>query len=179
MINAPNPASPEESSGTASGVEAIYRAHYAFLNRLAQRSYRVPPDVAENLVQEAFASFAAKKETIHKVRPWLVSAVFNGCRYYWRCRAREEPLPPDIADWIDERAHDLEDRILTRLAVRQAIAGLGKRCQGIIRLRFYDQLAAREMAVRLKTTKKYAEKLLYDCFDQVREIYLRIAGGPS
>ncbi len=165
---------PDEPNGAPPGVEAVYREHVGFLINLARRSYGVSPEIAESLVHDAFASFANAKEPIRNVRSWLVSAVFNGCRYHWRRQARETPLPADAETWPDERSHDLADKIVTRLAVRAALARLDTRCRHIVHLRFHEYQSAREMAEELATTKKYAEKLLYGCVERVRQIYLEI-----
>ena len=154
--------------------EALYLEQASFLVRMAIGRFFVPHDVAENFAHDALLAFAESVDPIHSPRSWLLSHVFNSCRYYWRCEARQGPLSAQVAELLHDHAWDLPKTIGDRLDVRRAVDRLDPKCQVVIRLRFVDERSAIEMGSDLGTTKKYAEKLLYGCVDRVRKIYNKI-----
>ena len=154
--------------------EALYVEQASFLVRMAMGRFFVPHDIAENFAHDALLAFAESADVIHSPRSWLLSHVFNSCRYYWRCEARQAPLSAEVAELLHDHAWDLPKTIGDRLDVRRAVDRLDSKCQAVIRLRFVDERSAREMGGDLGTTKKYAEKLLYACVDRVRKIYNKI-----
>ncbi|HEU4889783.1 MAG TPA: sigma factor, partial [Thermoanaerobaculia bacterium] len=86
-------AAPVPSSPAADDVEALYIEHRNLLLYVACRKFRIPDCDAENLIQEVFLSFLQTGTKIENVRAWLVAAMCNASRHYWRAQGRIESLP--------------------------------------------------------------------------------------
>ncbi len=174
----PAPAAPSSpgspSSPAADDVEALYIAHRNLLLYVACRKFRIPDSDAENLIQEVFLSFLQTGTKIENVRAWLVAAMCNASRHYWRAQGRMESLPDDFKEHCDPGSQGLADQFAMRLTVRQALDYLQPRCRETLWLHYFEGRSAADVARELETTNRYAEKLIHNCLKRVREIYLSI-----
>jgi RNA polymerase sigma factor (sigma-70 family) len=166
------PVSP--SSSAADDVETLYIEHRSLLLYVACRKFRIPDSDAENLIQEVFLSFLQTGTKIDNVRAWLVAAMCNASRHYWRAQGRTESLPDDFNDHSDPGSHGLADQFAMKMTVRQAIEYLQPRCRETLWLHYFEGRSAGDVARELETTNRYAEKLIHNCLKRVREIYMSI-----
>lgn len=167
-------APPAPPSPAADEVEALYNEHRNLLLYVACRKFRIPDCDAENLVQEVFLSFMGTGTEIANVRAWLVAAMCNASRHYWRSQGRIESLPENINDHCDPDSHGLADQFAMRMTVRQALDYLQPRCRETLWLHYFEGRSAGDVARELETTNRYAEKLIHNCLKRVREIYISI-----
>lgn len=165
---------PAPPSPAADDVEALYIEHRNLLLYVACRKFRIPDCDAENLVQEVFLSFMGTGTEIANVRAWLVAAMCNASRHYWRSQGRIESLPENINDHCDPDSHGLADQFAMRMTVRQALDYLQPRCRETLWLHYFEGRSAGDVARELETTNRYAEKLIHNCLKRVREIYISI-----
>ncbi|MGN6185409.1 MAG: RNA polymerase sigma factor [Thermoanaerobaculia bacterium] len=168
------PDAAETNSGAADDVEALYIEHRSLLLYVACRKFRIPDSDAENLIQEVFLSFLQTGTKIDNVRAWLVAAMCNASRHYWRAQGRTESLPDDFNDQSDPGSHGLADQFAMKMTVRQAIDYLQPRCRETLWLHYFEGRSAGDVARELETTSRYAEKLIHNCLKRVREIYMNI-----
>jgi len=161
-------------SAAADDVEALYIEHRSLLLYVACRKFRVPDCDAENLIQEVFLSFLQSGTKIDNVRAWLVAAMCNASRHYWRAQGRVESLPDDFNDHSDPCSLGLADQFAMKMTVRQALDYLQPRCRETLWLHYFEGRSAADVARELETTNRYAEKLIHNCLKRVREIYLSI-----
>ncbi|HVE70275.1 MAG TPA: sigma-70 family RNA polymerase sigma factor [Thermoanaerobaculia bacterium] len=167
----PQPAAP---SPAADDVETLYIQHRTLLLYVACRKFRIPDCDAENLIQEVFLSYLQTGTKIENIRAWLVAAMCNASRHYWRAQGRTESLPDNIDDHSDPLTHGLADKFAMRMTVRQALDYLQPRCRETLWLHYFEGRSAGDVARELETTNRYAEKLIHNCLKRVREIYLNI-----
>lgn len=172
MESAPAAAAPP--SRAADAAETLYLEHRTLLMYVACRKFRVPDPDAENLIQEVFLSFLQTATKIENIRAWLVAAMCNASRHYWRTQGRTESLPDNFADTSDPDTHALEQRFALRITIRQALDYLQPRCRETLWLHYFEGRSASDVARELETTNRYAEKLIHNCLKRVREIYLNI-----
>lgn len=161
-------------STAADEVAACYVEHRKLLLYVASRKFRVPECDAENLIQEVFLSFMQAGTKIENVRAWLVAAVCNASRHYWRSQNRTEPLPEDFNDHTDPGTLGLAEQFALRMTVQQAVGYLPDRCRETLRLHYFEGRSAVDLARELSTTTRYAEKLIHNCLSRVRKIYMDI-----
>lgn len=161
-------------STVADDVETLYIQHRTLLLYVACRKFRIPDSDAENLIQEVFLSFLQTGTKIDNVRAWLVAAMCNASRHYWRSQGRVESLPEDFNDHCDPGSHGLADQFAMRMTVRQALEYLQPRCRETLWLHYFEGRSAGDVARELETTNRYAEKLIHNCLKRVREIYMNI-----
>jgi RNA polymerase sigma factor (sigma-70 family) len=172
QLRGADPASP--SSKAADDVEALYIEHRTLLLFVACRKFRIPDTDAENLIQDVFLSFLQTGTKIDNIRAWLVAAMCNASRHYWRSQARTESLPEDFNEHSDPGTHGLADEFARKLTLRQALDYLQPRCRETLWLHYFEGRAASDVARELETTNRYAEKLIHNCLKRVREIYMSI-----
>src|SRR5687768_11427042 len=165
---------PAPASPAADDVERLYVEHRSLLLYVACRKFRIPDSDAENLIQEVFLSYLQTGTKIENIRAWLVAAMCNASRHYWRAQGRTESLPDNIDDQSDPGSHGLADQFAMKMTVRQALDYLQPRCRETLWLHYFEGRSAGDVARELETTNRYAEKLIHNCLKRVREIYLSI-----
>jgi DNA-directed RNA polymerase specialized sigma24 family protein len=57
------------------------------------RRFRIPPEDAEDVVQQVLLQYVRKRRKIQTPEAWLPGAVRHECRMYWRRRCRLRPVP--------------------------------------------------------------------------------------
>jgi len=157
----------------------LYLQHRRLLLLVAINKFRVPEADAENLLQDVFVSFLQSGRRVENVRAWLVAAVCNASRHYWRVHQRIEPLPDDVVERIDPCSQHLAEQVALRMTVKQALGYLAPRCRETLRLHYFEGRSASDVANVLETTNRYAEKLIHNCLQRVREMYKRIMAVHS
>ena len=163
----------------ADRAESLYVEHRTLLMFVACRKFRVPDCDAENLIQEVFLSYLQSGTRIENVRAWLVAAVCNASRHYWRMQGRVESLPDDFHESSDPGSHGLADTFAMKITVRQALQYLQPKCRETLWLHYFEGRSASDVARELDTTLRYAEKLIHNCLKRVREIYMSITNVPQ
>lgn len=115
------------------------------------RHYQIPPQDAEDLVQEIFVSFVRRYRTVQNPEAWLISALKYQCLLYWRKRRKRlfeavdaslleilaEHEPPEVEQ--ADRVRDLE-RFMNRIPAR---------CRKILQLRYGLGFTPKEVACEL------------------------------
>ena len=155
-------------------VEVLYVQYRTLLLSVACRKFRVPEPDAEGLLQEVFLSFLQTGTQIDNVRAWLVAAICNASRHYWRSQGRSESLPEDYLEHSDPGSHSLPEKRAMEMTIQQALGYLQPRCRETLKLHYFDGRSAPEVARELETTTRYAEKLIHNCLKRLREIYTNI-----
>jgi RNA polymerase sigma factor (sigma-70 family) len=135
------------------------------------RRYRIPPEDAEDLLQETFLITLAKWYDIQNKEAWLAATLRNRCLMYWRARrSPHTPEPTDIAD--------LETLIVAReppqLQVHHArhlnklLAILPPRQRLVLLLRCGLELSPLEVAERLGYHPASVRKMVRRALDRLR-----------
>lgn len=155
-------------------VGALYEEHRELLIHIACRKFRVPEHDAETLMQEVFVSYMESGSGVENTRGWLVGAMCNASRYYWRTQAKSESLPDDISQHSDPQSHGIAEQFATSLTLQKAMRYLQPRCRETLYLHYFEGRSASDVARELDTTNRYAEKLIHNCLKRVREIYFSI-----
>lgn len=131
------------------GVQALFRAHYLGLVRLAMRLVD-DQETAEDLVQDVFLALARSGATVAVPERYLRRAVINRCRSVLRRRRVAQAFavrrrPQESIAGSDEIAelHGERQRLLA------AIAGLPVRQREVVVLRYYEDLSVPQIAATL------------------------------
>jgi RNA polymerase sigma factor (sigma-70 family) len=165
---------PVSPRGEESDVGVLYEQYRELLLHVACRKFRVPDSDAENLMQEVFLAYMQSEARVENTKAWLVAAMCNASRHYWRTQSRTESLPEDINDHGDPGSHGLADKFAVAMTLRQALKYLQPRCRETLYLHYYEGRSAVDVAREMDTTSRYAEKLIHNCLKRVREIYFSI-----
>ena len=80
-------ATPQPSGTVARVPPAFEEAYLEFgprLRKIAIHKFRVPPTDAETIVQDVFTTYLMQMSSVRAVEPYLIGAICNASRYYWR-----------------------------------------------------------------------------------------------
>ena len=141
------------------GFEAFYRDRYPAMVRLATLLVdRV--EVAEELVQEAFAAVYLRWSGLDEPAGYLRTAVVNRSRdaLRWRRRRTATTAPERIIEPPEPADH-----------VRAAIAALPRRQRTAVVLRFYEDLTIDQIAAAMGTRPGTVKSLLHRGIAVLRE----------
>ncbi len=163
------PAEPEPDE-----IGELYIRHRPLLLHIACRKFRIGDTEAESLLQEVFLSFMTTTTTVENVKAWLVAAMCNASRHYWRGQGKTESLPENFDDHCDPKSNSIADQVAVEITLRQALDYLQPRCRDTLFLHYFEGRSAVDVAKELETTSRYAEKLIHNCLKRVREIYFSI-----
>lgn len=129
------------------------------------RSFEVPPEDAEDIVQDAQLTLLYKWDQIHSPENWLVGTIKKKCIMYWRKRRGSlcEAVDTAILDLIstpqaprqekEELAFDL-NRVLSRISVR---------CRSLLQLRYGLGYGPNEVAERMGYRSSSIRKVTNRC----------------
>lgn len=129
--------------------EEMYEKHRLFLLRYAQSRFHVPLENAREIVHDAYLGFLGADD-IAKPKEYLLGAVANGCRTYWRRERRELPAAREV----------IESRVLDRVIARDVLRRLPRRERVALWLRHAERCTIREVANRIGYSIGGTEKLL-------------------
>src|SRR5207244_3008642 len=94
-------------------------------------------------MQEVFIAYMQTEAKVENTKAWLVAAMCNASRHYWRTQARTESLPENIGDHSDPVTHGLADRFAIMLTLRQALRYLQPRCRETLYLHYFEGRSAK------------------------------------
>jgi len=154
-------------------VAAAYDAHYDVLRYIAARRFHVPPADIRPLIHDVFVAFIRHSAAIGDERSWLVAALCNACRNYWRDKKPTEPLPE-----ITDTAQIGED-VSARVDVLRLLSRVPTRCRDVLWLRYIDGLSPEEIAGRCAASQSggYGRQLIHRCLRAVREALASVRGS--
>ena len=84
---------PTPSQLLASGgvIERVYLEHAPLLRRVAIRKFSIPTADADTLVHDVFAAYIANPGAVRSdLRAYLIAAICNASRNYWRSKEMQE-----------------------------------------------------------------------------------------
>lgn len=163
-----------------SAAEQLYLDHAFLLRRIVIRKFGIAEDEAEAIVHDVFVEYLVRPRSVHcNVRGYLIAAVCNASRNYWRAqRTRERYFPSEPGEVEHEIAgggDDLFDGLAHRMVVGATLARLGARCREILRRYYLEEEETASIAAALDTTPSNVNYLMHVCRKKARQIYETIA----
>ena len=157
----------------------IYEANFDLLVSLAVRKFQVPFGDAEGLAHEVFLSYLKRRKEIRELHKWLIGAICNASRHYWRKNDRNIDQLDDetSAIHVDPVSAHVVDWLTARIAAGEALAVLSPRHQHILRLRYYEGYTIPEIAEELGVTAKYAQKLVMKILRRAEQFF-KVSAAP-
>jgi RNA polymerase sigma factor (sigma-70 family) len=144
--------------------ELAYREHYALLHFIAAGRFNVPRPDAENVVHDVFVRFLRHHDRIVDDRAWLVTAVCNASRDYWRAPERRS-----TGD-VPQRGASPVDALGARVDVGTLMQSLPDRCRDLLRRRFCEGCSSEELALNYATTPGYVKVMVHRCLTAARAL---------
>lgn len=177
---APSDAFPGRGTPPQPDTEVLYLQHRGLLLYVALRKFNIPSDDAELLVQEAVLAYLTADTEIRNPRAWLVATVCNGSRAFWRRRVRAEHVEGTPLIEVDHLVDDAAaDRIERTVLVQAVLAALRPDDRELLRLHYFEQLTAVEIAPLLGTTARYVVKRISIALRRAREAFTRLSNSQT
>lgn len=158
---APPPA-PEDLSALVARIRLRLKAVLA--------RYRIPPQDAEDVLQESFLVALAKWDSILCAESWLLGTLRLKCALYWK-RRRTDRLQGMEAEALEELSapqppgQEQEER---RLDLESLTCELDARHRAALWLRFGEGLRSGEVAAELGFSPTSIRKVTYRCLEKVQ-----------
>ena len=159
----------------AGALDQQYIEHAPVLRRIAIRKFRVPPAEAEALVHDVFISCLLTNRNVRTdLRAYLIAAICNACRNYWRSRRSEDRVFTDEEPASDAVSGDLFDGLAVNLVVASTLAKLGARCREVLRRYYLRGEDTPTIAAALETKPSNVNYMMHVCRKRARVIYEEI-----
>src|SRR5262249_22607157 len=115
------------------------------------RSFEIPPEDAEDILQDAQLTLLYKWDKIRSPENWLIGTVKKKCIMYWRKRRGSlcEAVDMAILDLISTPQAPRQERDDLTLDLNRVLSGLPTRCRSLLRLRYGMGYGPNEVAERM------------------------------
>ena len=135
------------------------------VGRLYLRRHRLPPEDADDILQQTLLIFLIKHEEIHNPEAWMRGALRKRCQFYWRRRqkslltlvdssileALSPPTLPEVSQGDVQR--DLD----------RALDSIPTRCRQLLELRYGQDCNPQDAAAQLGYQPSGAYKIFERC----------------
>lgn len=159
-------------------VEAAYGANYKLLSFLALRRFRIPEDEVCAVIHDVFVAFIRSAEKIRSTpedeRAWLVGAVCNASRYYWRKHGKTSALTADDQRRI--QSDRLSDDSLDRIELASVLRDLPAHCRDLLCRHYGEGYTAGEIAPAYALRPSSTSNLISKCLFAARAAFTRRRG---
>lgn len=177
MTGKDGPTTPE--AATLEGLFADLESPlHGYARKLVQR-----PEIAQDIVQEAFMRLHARFNEVRQPRLWLYRTVHNLAMNHHRAEKKivavdfqsEGPESVAIAD-LDRTPDEQLQRNEAIECARLGVEGLDDRARELIRLKFDEGMSYKEMSARTGLSVSYVGNLLHHAIHQLAEEIERDGG---
>lgn len=129
------------------------------------RQHRIPPQDAEDLMQQCFIKYMDQREQVEHPRAWLAGTLRNHCLMYWRRRRRRVYRAVDTAilETLAEPTASEQQTIEFRHDMGSVLDQLPTRCRSVLELRYGLGCRPAETAARLGYRSSSIYKILERC----------------
>lgn len=141
------------------------------------RRFGIPPQDADDLLQEALLSFVRKRPEVRSPKKWLAGALRRECLQYWRKRARAlyDAVDQAMLDLVADDSEDPQEDSVLKRRMREQIATLQPKCRSVLVLRYRLGYDNREIAEETGYRPSSVDKIAQRC---VAALSRRLLGRP-
>lgn len=153
-----------KQSQKADGLPELLERLEPEFGRIVAR-FQVPPQDAEDLVQDLLVLFLTKRAEIATPEAWLAGTLRLRCILYWRKRRRRlfESLDETLLDELTGPREPRQEREDLSRDLSRAIRRLPDRCRSLLRLRYGLDCDVPEIAERLGYSPTGIRKIASRC----------------
>jgi len=145
-------------------IEELFETLQPKLRRVFSR-FRLPPEDAEDILQQSFLDLVYKQNQVYNPEAWVVATVRNRCIMYWRKRRRQ------IWDAVDSAMLELvakpevaeQPQVALRRDLERILERLPQRCRSVLVLRYGLGYRSQEVAELLGYQPSSIRKVTSRC----------------
>jgi RNA polymerase sigma factor (sigma-70 family) len=153
--------------------DALYATHRLLLRKIAIRKFGIPISDVDDLVQDVFATYIANKANVHDPHAYLIGAICNAARQYWR-KHHASPFCGADVEWGATPADDVIDGVIRNLVLGATLRRLGERCRETLQRFYLEGETTAAIAESRETTANYICRLLNYCRNRARSLYRKM-----
>ncbi|HEX7140108.1 MAG TPA: sigma-70 family RNA polymerase sigma factor [Vicinamibacterales bacterium] len=163
-------------------IESIYLEHAPLLRRVAIRKFGIPNADAETLVHDVFAAYIANPGAVRaNLRAYLIAAICNASRNYWRSHHLHERFfagrdEHEETDTVPDET--FFEGLFLHLVIAATLARLGDRCREILRRYYIEGEDSGSIALSLETSPGNVNYLMHGCRKKARRVYEELTKIP-
>ena len=169
---------PVDPNDRGAEFDGLYETYSPILRGIAIRRFGIPGKDAEDLVQDVFATYLARRASVRDVHPYLVGAICNASRQY---RRRDEASPfsprPEHRECGSTPDEEVVEGVIRTLVLRTTLSRLGEKCRDTLEQFYLMGESTGAIAERRQTSANYICRLLNYCRNKARSIYAEMSTG--
>jgi RNA polymerase sigma-70 factor (ECF subfamily) len=145
-------------------VEALVEKLQPQLKRILAR-YRLPPEDAEDILQQSLLDLVYKRKTLFNPEAWLLATVRNRSIIYWRRRRTRnyEAVDASVLEALAPVEAPSQGQAALRCDLERALERLPPRYQALLKLRYALGYKPAEVADRLGYQASSIRKVTTRC----------------
>ena len=154
---------PDQSGTTENISEVLTRVRPALERVLG--SYDVPPEDAEDVLQDTYLTLLYKWDEVQCPEAWLVGTLRKKCIMYWRKRRKRiiDAMDAAILELLSEPERPFQERQDLSRDFDRVLGRLPERCQRLLRLRYGLGLGPSEVAEEMGYQPSSIRKITSRC----------------
>jgi len=156
--------------------EEVYLQHVTKLRKIALRKFRIPPQEVEPLIQEVFVSYFVHADSVREVGPYLVGAICNASRNYWRRSDAEEALFCGEVPCMATPGPEILEEVERKMLLRKLLARAGGRCRELLDRYYWQGETTKAIADALDSTPGSILVFLHKCRRRLFAAYCAVRG---
>jgi len=158
-------------ASVASAADAVYVEHAPLLRAIALTRFKVPSVDVDALVHDVFASYFVNAAGVRMLRPYLVGAICNASRQYWRKRDAERAVLCDGIPCPAAAEDELSESVARKVRIAAVLARLRPKCRELLRRYYLEEESTASIAASRHTTSATVLVLLHGCRKSARAIF--------
>jgi RNA polymerase sigma factor (sigma-70 family) len=158
--------------------DQLYRTCAPLLRKIAIGKFHVPRADAEALVHDVFATYLVSAADVRKPEPYLIGAICNAARQYWRKETVRQAMFCDEEPCAATPDDALVDDVVRTLVIRATLSRLGRSCRDTLRQFYLEAETTAAIAIERNTTAAYIRRLLTYCRARAQAIYRQLERKP-
>ncbi len=157
-------------AASVAAADELYTRNAPLLRYIALTKFHVPREDVDGLVHDVFATYLASPTPVRSPRPYLIGAICNAARHYWREKKNEEAALSKCEVVLSPDDELIVDVVGRKLLIASTLSRIGSKCRDLLRRYYLDGESTSAIASTRETTTDYVLFLLHRCRKNARAV---------
>lgn len=157
--------------------EEAYLEYGPRLRKIAIHKFGVPAAEAETIVQDVFTTYLMQMASVRAVGPYLIGAICNASRYYWRRTDAAEALFCGEVPCAASPDEPLAETIERKLVLSRILKRVDCRCRDMLRRYYLNGESIDTIAAALEVKAASVPVLMHQCRRRALAAYRSLTEG--
>jgi RNA polymerase sigma factor (sigma-70 family) len=141
------------------------------LRKIAMKKFRVPPSDAEALVHDVFTTYFTNAGEVHVVESYLIGAICNASRHYWRRSDAANALFCPESPCAGTPTDAIVEEVARKRLLSKVLARVGSRCRDLMYRYYLNGETTRDIAEALEIKPSTVHVFLSKCRKRALSAY--------